>query len=261
MNRIAPAFLALAALGALEAMIQAPPLAAQSASLVKDIAPGSDSTVGSSPDNLWSLNGKVLFAAREASTGRELWITDGSASGTRLLADFCQGECSSSPRALGMASSLLFGISFEQFDNSGSDPTQGYLWRSDGTREGTFLLPDPSRRITIPFPENGSSTEGSQAPLVFAQDAVYFAGCRRYDDCSLWTSDGTAAGTSELRGAAGSPSPQELVLTGGRLFISNSRQLWISDGTAAGTTLVKDFQYPGPHHLTASAEGEAAPSR
>ncbi len=98
---------------------------------------------------MMSFQGKVIFAAEEPSSGRELWITDGNSSGTRLLADFCPGTCSSSPLPLGTAHSLLFGLAFPNSDSTFAE--SGYLWRSDGTRQGTYLLPDPSNPLALPF--------------------------------------------------------------------------------------------------------------
>ncbi len=37
----------------------------------------------------------VVFLATDASTGRELWKTDGTAEGTALVEDICPGLCTS----------------------------------------------------------------------------------------------------------------------------------------------------------------------
>lgn len=252
MNRMFRAFLAVSAVSALGL---AAPALGQTASLVKDINPGSTYNMGSSPDEMATFRGKVLFAADEASTGRELWITDGSGSGTRLLADFYPGTGSSDPGILGTARSLLFGYAFQA--SSFSTPSWTYLWRSDGTREGTFLLPDPRFEVAIPFrtaPFQEEDLQGLGAAAVLAEDAVYFVGCTRDEDCSVWRTDGTAAGTKILktfpRTAYGN-RPSELTLAGGRLFFSRYQELWMSDGTPEGTVLVKELSSALPQGLTA----------
>jgi ELWxxDGT repeat protein len=245
MNRTASALLVIAVLAL------ASPAAAQAAYLVKDIARGSDSRGGSYPDSMWSFQGKVFFAAEEPSSGRELWITDGNGSGTRLLADFCSGTCSSSPLPLGTARSLLFGIAFPNL-SSGSEPHSGSLWRSDGTREGTFLLPDPLNPVSLPFtPQGVEPVDTPQAPAVFGPDVAYFAGCN--EKCGVWRTDGTAAGTIELKELPETSffGPRELTLVGGRLFFASVNQLWTSDGTPEGTTLIKEFRFTPPHLFTA----------
>ena len=61
------------------------------------------------------------------------------------------------------------------------------LWRSDGSRPGTFALTGPE--LNVP-------------PLqAFLHRSFYFVGCSGpggADDCGLWRTDGTAAGTDVL---------------------------------------------------------------
>jgi ELWxxDGT repeat protein len=244
MNRFVRSLVALAALAV------APPLAAQTAYLVKDIAPGRQEPSGSDPGSMWSFQGKVIFSAQEPSSGRELWITDGNSSGTRLLADFCSGRCSSAPLPLGTAHSLLFGISFPNADEGFSE--SGNLWRSDGTRQGTFLLPDPLDPLVLSFlPDDGEPVDGPRVQIVFGTDAVYFAACNQQSQCGVWRTDGTAAGTVKLNDF-GSGSASELTLVGNRLFFTgNQQELWTSDGTPAGTTRVRQFTNGSPRHLAA----------
>jgi ELWxxDGT repeat protein len=66
-----------------------------SVSLVKDI---NSNTNSSSPANFLPLNGKVLFTAYTPQTGTELFITDSTAGGTRLVLDIIKsGTTSSTP--------------------------------------------------------------------------------------------------------------------------------------------------------------------
>ncbi|MBJ7357681.1 ELWxxDGT repeat protein [Nocardioides sp.] len=81
----------------------------------------------------------------------------------------------------------------------------------------------------------------------------------------LWRSDGSAAGTAEVKdiwpGAEGS-YPQDLTVVGSTVFFTaddgiHGRELWRSDGTPAGTVLVADVDpstddyYSAPRYLTA----------
>src|SRR5205807_281500 len=113
-------------------------LQGQTASLVADLSPKPPASPPSSlPDQLLAFRDKVLFSAAEPSSGRELWVSDGEGRGTRLLADFCVGRCDSSPQVLGATATAVVG---HTLIGSGFDPL-AQLWRSDGTRDGTFLLP------------------------------------------------------------------------------------------------------------------------
>ena len=51
---------------------------------MKDVAAGSGSA---SPRSLTNVNGTLLFTANDGVHGDELWASDGTAAGTRLVAD------------------------------------------------------------------------------------------------------------------------------------------------------------------------------
>ena len=78
---------------------------------------------------------------------------------------------------------------------------------------------------------------------------VFFTADDGANGRELWTSDGTAAGTTlakDIYPGTGSNPPRQLTAVGHELFFTayeatHGRELWKSDGTAAGTTLVKDI--------------------
>ncbi len=70
---------------------------AKGTKLVKDIAPGSASAMASAPRFLSLGDGRAIFAADDGSKGVELWVSDGTAKGTKLLKDINKGDGSSSP--------------------------------------------------------------------------------------------------------------------------------------------------------------------
>ncbi|MBZ0143047.1 MAG: hypothetical protein K8F56_05665, partial [Rhodocyclaceae bacterium] len=84
------------------------------------------------------VTGKVLFTAREAKDpgfGEELWVSDGTGAGTRLLRDLHPGPTDSEIRSGAVVGG---GLVF-----SACEPVAGCeLWRSDGTTAGTVLLLD-----------------------------------------------------------------------------------------------------------------------
>src|ERR1051325_2297155 len=109
--------------------------------LVKDINPGSG---GSGAAPLFALGGKLYFAASSttptnSSNGlaRTLWVTDGTAAGTR--------QVSSGGRPVGVSVAFdgrpmvasLNGV----FYFAGAGGLNGFeLWRSDGTDDGTYQV-------------------------------------------------------------------------------------------------------------------------
>ncbi len=61
---------------------------------VADIIPGPE---GSSPDEFVAAGRRTFFVASDREHGRELWVTDGTAAGTRMVADLVPGPSSSGP--------------------------------------------------------------------------------------------------------------------------------------------------------------------
>ena len=53
---------------------------------------------------------KAFFAASDATHGEELWVTDGTKEGTRMVADIQTGEGSSSPAYVDPYESVLTGV-------------------------------------------------------------------------------------------------------------------------------------------------------
>jgi ELWxxDGT repeat protein len=235
--------LALAAVLTLTALTATLPLSAQTATLVKDIntnGPVDFNNTSSSPQNLTAVGSKVFFTADEPSSGRQVWVSDGTSAGTELLHDL-SGPDDGQLHVLGPLRGLFlwtlvrgsFGVT---------------LMRSDGTRPGTFEIFPGSTGLTTYGPDQGAS--------VIAGDRLYFAACQSAD-CHLWMSDGTAAGTRPVPGSPGSilvGNGSGLVAVGNRVFFLSGdvghRALWISDGTAAGTHAVKDV--PDIRRLTAA---------
>jgi ELWxxDGT repeat protein len=198
---------------------------AQTAFQVRDIAPGFDSLPSSQPAELYAVKDKVVFAAEEPSTGREVWASDGTPAGTHLLQDLEPGPRSGSPFFYGTARNLVFWGS--RRDAFGDD-----LWSSDGTRSRTLSL----------MPDDAEVSSRNAGTFAFARDTLFFIGCRTTTSyfCTLWRSDGTPAGTRQVPGAETIP-PNVLTVTaaGDRVFVTSvgpfGNTLWISDGTAAGT--------------------------
>jgi ELWxxDGT repeat protein len=215
---------------------------AQPAFRVKDInttrSDGIESALGRNyyQDNLAALGSAVFLAAADGIHGSELWRTDGTEAGTRLVADICPGSCASTPQSLTVAGGQLYFLA----DDGISGRT---LWKSDGTAAGTVLVRDLIPEDKFAFLTALTELNGR---LVFALTDY----SQRHE---LWRSDGTAAGTVLLAAFPASEQffyPQPLARLGGKLFFvgddtAHGREFWTTDGTAAGTVLLKDIA-PGP---------------
>jgi len=180
---------------------------------------------------------RLFFAGQDAAHGRELWETDGTPQGTRLVKDLCPGTCDGTPAAFRPAlGRLLF------------EDTKNDLWATDGTAAGTVRIGP------LPYPA------GYQGDLIDVAEEgtgqIFYSGIDPVNGPQPWVSDLTPEGTEPILGIGGSLAASSQILNtapfGGRvLFMAcdgASRQLWVSDGTAAGTVPL-----PGPAGPCSSA--------
>ncbi|HLO70307.1 MAG TPA: ELWxxDGT repeat protein [Flavipsychrobacter sp.] len=208
-----------------------------------DIFSGIGSSGAGSTTGLDTVAGKLLFDAYTPAFGRELWISDGTPAGTKLLADINPGGASSSPfRAAGIHFNGKF--YFDADDGTHGDE----LWVTDGTSTGTYMLKD-----IFPGSSNGTGNPNPN-PFYFCRfgTKLFFAADDGVHGREPWVTDGTAAGTYMIKdvnpGIDGGVSFEPILYNGKVYFAgydaANGQELWVTDGTSAGTHLVKDIQ-PG----------------
>src|SRR6185503_18347327 len=84
---------------------------------------------------LTAVGDRVVFVAQEPGSGTELWVSDGTMLGTKLLRDLEPGSASPEElQILGSDGEVAF-----LYFKSASAPDAG-LWRTYGTSAGTFPL-------------------------------------------------------------------------------------------------------------------------
>ncbi|MDF1798482.1 MAG: hypothetical protein P1V81_04850 [Planctomycetota bacterium] len=220
--------------------------------LVADIAPG---PVGSDPAGFTVHAGLLYFQARTDAEGVELWRSDGTAAGTSLVTDLEPGPGSSSPINLTTVGSGLC-FSAEAL-GKGPEP-----WVTDGTPAGTVQLAD-----TLPGSTGGGllrpTTGTSSGVALFHAVGVDFFGSTQP---SLWRTDGTQAGTTQLLvlpGTTLASSVSSSIEYGGAIYLvvdtlGHGRELWRSDGTVAGTTLFHELAPGQDDGLAAFGPGSMA---
>ncbi len=199
-----------------------------------DAQDGETSTHSSNPEFLLRLGNTVLFAAGEETAGRELWRSDGTPAGTRLVRDLLPGAAGSSPRELVALGGKVYFLA--------ETGTGEGLWRTDGTAAGTVLI----RRLAL----QGVPSRGHD--LTVAGNLLFFVVDNETTGPELFVSDGTFRGTRllELRPGPKGSYPQALTAIGGRLLFAADDgeaglEPWISNGTPGGTRRLGDLA-PGP---------------
>lgn len=139
--------------------------------VVKDIKVAPPSANGT--QSLYQVGDKMFFFAEDATHGSELWVSDGTVEGTRMVKDLISGNGMSGLRMLGQAQGLLLFTLNERG-----------LWRSDGTAEGTFMISEAL----------AAESHMSQGLFWFEAEADPGSGIVT----GPWRSDGTAEGTYAL---------------------------------------------------------------
>lgn len=188
------------------------------------------------PKRMTVVGSKVFFILDDGIHGSELWKTDGTPGGTRLVEDinpFGSAFSDNPINPVAVGKTLYF---------AADDGTHGTeLWRSDGTTGGTRLVEDI-------FPGVASSSPGQ---LLLDGKRLLFAADDGSKGRELWKSDGTSGGTRRVRdifpGAMGSSPDQLFRLEDGTVFFvaddgTHGRELWTTDGTKEDTELVEDIR-------------------
>lgn len=199
-------------------------LTAEGARLVKDL----DTTGSSSPSGFTVIDTLLAFRARQS-----VWVTDGSAAGTRKLADVPGDGEQSVTSILGFRGMLLYGVNNREVATA--------LWRADPVSGVVEQVKRFSDRVGF-----------SNFWMTDAGDWVLFMLNDGNDRTELWRTDGTAAGTTKIMALPDCNAFEDFgftVFPGGVLFQAldslHGAELWITDGSAAGTRRVADLQ-PGP---------------
>ena len=209
-------------------------LSAQSISRLTDLNPGSAHTfpegiIAGDPVRMFAAGDLLFFSADDGVHGRELWVSDGTIDGTRLLIDINPGASGSNP--------AYFTLYDEKVYFSANDGTYGAeLWVSDGTEAGTFMLKD--------LFAGGSSNPGL---LTVAGNLLFFSARISNNQFTLWQTDGTETGTVTTPGLSFmGADPGDLTAMNNLLYFSGpDAELWATDGTMDGSLRVKEITPPG----------------
>lgn len=193
----------------------------------------------------------IYFTTSDGDGGDDLWVSNGTASGTSVVNDFA--AVSSGGYGEGTVQELTAfdgGVAFVA--DSGTSGKQ--VWFSSGTSSGTQMVSD----VAVYSGKYDESYGTSPASLTAVGSTLYFVAGNANGSPGLWSSNGTARGTSEFfvfpampagnsEESPSIPTAENLTAVGSLLFFSldyyseitgGSDQLWTTSGTASSTQQV-----------------------
>ncbi|MEA5536849.1 Calx-beta domain-containing protein, partial [Crocosphaera sp. XPORK-15E] len=240
--------------------------------LLKDIRTGAN---GSSPSNLFNLNGTLYFTANDGTNGTELWKSDGTTVGTVQLEIYPGTNGSSVSNFINIGGVLYFTANNAtngtelwrinattgnpevieiQPGSNGSNPTN--LTNVNGTlyftatnlTNGTELWKiDPTTGNPVVIDVNTGSSGSSPSNLINVNGTLYFTANNGINGVELWKIDPTTGTPSviDIYYSSNSSSPSNLINGNGTLYFTainaNGRELWKIDSTTGNPVFLKDI--------------------
>jgi ELWxxDGT repeat protein len=184
---------------------------------------------------------KVYFKADDGVRGCEIWQSDGTIQGTKILKDIIPQSISSFSNNYGYYDfSRLCPFRSKLYFSSKTYRYEGFhLWESNGTEEGTIQFETFRKGTADSYPRD----------VIEYKNNVYFTASTVENGFELWKTKGTENGTELFKDIyPGTDSSYPVSLTKFKnylIFIARSSKdkygLWKTDGTDSGTVLIKNF--------------------
>jgi ELWxxDGT repeat protein len=181
--------------------------------------------------NVIGVVGNYGYFVVSTSSGDEIVVTDGSVAGTRVLTGI--GAVNATSRSLNVVAGTD-SLTFIEVLDTATPANHALYSYAPQTNTLTKLREAPAN--------------GQIAQLSYDSGHVFFDSTDQVTGDEPWVSDGTVAGTHQLKNVmpeslTDDSHPASLVDFGGKVaFLAddglNDGTVWISDGTAAGTTLL-----------------------
>ena len=212
--------------------------------LLADIYTDDSVNPSSTPRNITPAGNLLYFSANDIAHGLELWCSDGTRSGTRMVKDIFPGRASSNPSELTAVGTQLFFVA--------EDGNHGYeLWRSDGTTLGTTMAKEIS-------PVGGSRPTG----LTAFKGGLVFSAYRPLDGEELWIVEPGKEPhlLHDINAGEASSRPRDLVVWKDHVYFRaddglHGEEFWRTDGTGEGTVMVKDIVNAPVERISTASPG------
>ena len=188
----------------------------------------------------YNVVGDKLFFQGNNEYGYEIWVTDGSQSGTKLLKDIHpEFDDNNIEDIIGLNGKAIFTASDKNWFGK-------ELWISDGTKVGTKILKDIN--------DQGTNSSSPQNYISFG-DKVLFSADNGENGRELWVINaGVASLLKDINPGPLYSSPSNFIELNGEVFFiaqtqEKGKELWKTDGTETGTIMVKDINLDAKNGL------------
>jgi len=207
---------------------------AQTATVVSDIYAGAN---GSGPSYITVLGNQLIFRANNGTNGNELWVSDGSDPGTRMVTDLYPGSSSSSPQP----NRASWYPGDERFVSNGTyvymkarNQNYEYVYRTNGS--SMQQVTGGGMYSNGPNPHNFAEGPGNRVYWNAHNGSYYY----------LHYTDSTSATRVSNINSSGNFNAYYFCTIGNRTYFwgnDNSRgyELWYIDGSSSSATLVRDI--------------------
>ena len=207
-----------------------------------------------------AINGELFFAANDATHGKQLWESNGTAAGTIRLTDGNDANGGINPTDLTVVGGTLYFAADDGLAAFGGVGNGDQLWKSDGTAAGTAMVTDGNDGVANAglFPCDLTDVGGT----------LYFAGCGPPRRRAALQERRHGGGHDDGRRHPGGQRLSRVLshrpdgrgrpaLLLGHDSAGHGTQLWATNGTAAGTVHADLRQRGrwghGPQYLTAAS--------
>ena len=194
---------------------------------------------GSSPLEMIEHNGILYFSADDDAHGRELWQSDGTVTGTSLVADIRTGSDDGYPQHATMLGDVMYFIA--------NDGTTGQeIWTYDTA--APISTTNPSLLADL---RTGTSGADIYYGFTEFQGSLYFGANDGVNGRELWKADPTTGLTmvKDIRPGSDSSDLNQISVAGDGIYFraqdgTNGYEMWRSDGSTVGTYMVANLN-PG----------------
>lgn len=234
-----------------------------------DIAQGEPT---SHPKGFVSDGNKIYFTAYHPESGREVWESDGTASGTKMISDIFIDDKSNasitSPQHLQIINGQLFCSAYQKevgrelfaitqgsqelslYKDINSTEDKDKILQIIPTNEAIFTFTQtgiPDSSVNIWLTKDGITSLLKERVYLSPYSQTNFSQSSDFpvinnhifwvqDKTQLWTSDGTLTGTHMIRSLSNIHFP--LLTNGSALYMIDGSKIWKSNADLSGLTLI-----------------------